>query len=164
MEKRGAVNVYVFRSVLGGSQSLPEGARRYITCVNLAAGTTPFMHVVQHTIKHTDTIDVNLKLEYSSCMYKMPADIRLSMGLSQSKRPDLVLTHCHYRPGIEEFKNLPVETKKHVLLGGLLFGKFGECANLNDPISDDWQPLLALGWLATYYEVDPNWQKSQFYG
>lgn len=116
MEAFGKVNQYVTRG--------PDGPTHLFFTINLATGVTPFCC-------HFNTNE-DKWVEATSCFYQLTV-----------KRVEV--SHGFYRPKREEFDAAGPETKKHVLMGGLLMAPLYEALQKNDPSP---VPSVTVGWSA----------------
>lgn len=118
MEAKHQVNQY----------SSVAAPRRYVYVINLANGTTPFIHFFDRN-------------EYRSNFYRITAS-------------PVVVTHGHYRPTKEEFGRLNAEMQDYVLNGAMLCEPFDVALTRqmpNDPVEIGWDYEQVQAWnLATY--------------
>jgi len=108
MEKRGAINRYVPYHRTDRVRYQP------VFTINLAHGTTPFLHFFEMPGQSKDRGMV----ECASDCYKLQITGKVEV------------TYGHYRPKREEFDKLEPSMQDHVLNGGLLIAKL-EVAIIN---------------------------------
>jgi hypothetical protein len=127
MEAIGAVNRYAVYKRSGRLGETPVA--NFVLVINLANGTTPFMHVFNGQ-------------EYASEMYNLQG-CRL-----------VTVTHAHYRPTKSEYEYLDKEMQDFVLSGAMLCEPLPVAVSRqipNDPVKTTWEYEQFQDWcLETY--------------
>ncbi len=116
MERIGQVNTY------------ENATHKPIEIINLANGTTPFIHVFEG-------------VEYMSSFYRV-------------RGKTVTVTQGHYRPKKDEFDLMKPDEQEHILNAGLWVGPlYSACWHqlVDDPVQPGWDFEKFQEWALGYY-------------